>query len=78
MAAMTTNDTMPKAWADLLEALTLLAEHPADRAVPVVCEHDELTVNADPAAFTADEIARLGRLGFRISGGSFYSYVGSN
>lgn len=77
---MTTPATLPKAWADLLEALTLLATHQNNEVSPLHCEHDQLTVMADPFAFTADELARLERLGFRAgapgsdSEGTFYSF----
>lgn len=59
---MTTN--LPKAWAHLLEALTLLAKGRSNDGGPFHCEHDELTVMADPADFTDAEIARLDELGF--------------
>lgn len=65
----------PKAWAELIEALTLLAKHPGDQVSPLHCEHDTLNVLADNSAFTADELARLEELGFHAgSEGGFYSF----
>lgn len=64
------------AWSDLIEGLTLLAQHPTDTISPLHCEHDELTVLADPTAFTDEERARLADLGFRVGDGDecFYSF----
>lgn len=59
-----TQTTTPKAWADLIEGLTLLAAHQSNDISPLHCEHDQLTVMADPADFTDDELARLDELGF--------------
>jgi hypothetical protein len=59
---------MPPAWADLIEALTLLASRQNNAISPLHCQHDELTVMADPVAFTDEEIARLDELGFFPSG----------
>lgn len=53
---------MPKAWADLIEGLTLLAQHGG--LDPLYCEHDKLTVMADPELFTPAELDRLSMLGF--------------
>lgn len=55
---------MPQAWADLLEGLTLLAKHQNNDISPFNCSHDQLTVMADPAMFTTEEIAHLDDLGF--------------
>lgn len=55
---------MPPAWSDLIEGLTLLAAHQTNDVSPLHCEHDELTMMADPTAFTNDERARLVELGF--------------
>lgn len=59
-----TAESTPQAWADLLEALTLLARHQSNDISPFHCEHDTLTVMADPEKFTAEELARLDKLGF--------------
>lgn len=67
--------TMPPAWSDLLECLTLLAKHPADPISPFHCEHDTLHVLADETAFTDEEIAKLDFLGFSVDfEGGFYSF----
>jgi hypothetical protein len=66
---------MPPAWADLIEGLTLLAKHQNNDLSPFNCQHDELTVMADPAAFTGEEIARLEELGFNAgTEGTFCSF----
>lgn len=57
----------PPAWQDLLEGLQILARHPTNKTDPFYCSHDLLTVNCDPAEFTAAEVARLARLGFSPS-----------
>lgn len=57
-------DTTPKAWTELIEGLTLLAKGQNNDISPLHCEHDELTVMADPADFTGEETARLNELGF--------------
>lgn len=67
--------TMPKAWTDLLEALALLATHQSNDISPLHCEHDQLTVMADPSAFNPEELARLDELGFHPGDdGTFYSF----
>jgi hypothetical protein len=55
---------VPPAWADLLEGLALLATNQNNDISPFHCEHDTLTVMADPSAFTPEELARLDELGF--------------
>lgn len=55
----------PQVWADLLEALELLSQHPTE-GHPFNCEHDILYVGADPDAFTPEEIQRLDDLGFFV------------
>lgn len=55
---------VPKAWADLIEGLTLLARAQNNDIRPLHCEHDQLNVMADPADFTDGETARLAELGF--------------
>jgi hypothetical protein len=61
------SQTTPQAWTDLIEGLTLLAKHQNNDISPLHCEHDTLTVMADPAAFTTDELGRLRTLGFFAS-----------
>lgn len=62
-------------WANLLEAIALLARHPSSYICPFHCEHDVLTVMANPEAFTVDEIARLETIGFHPGDeATFYSY----
>lgn len=66
---------LPKAWADLIEGLTLLAKGQNNEISPLSCEHNELSVMADPAAFTAEELSRLEDLGFHASAvETFYSF----
>jgi hypothetical protein len=66
---------MPTAWSDLIEGLTLLAQHPTDPISPLRCSHDTLHVLADEKAFTDSELARLDVLGFDVdSEGGFYSF----
>ena len=54
----------PKPWADLIQALTMLAHNRTNDTSPFHCEHDTLTVMADPGQFTADELAWLDEAGF--------------
>ncbi len=72
---MTTTE-LPKAWADLIEALTLLAKNQTNEISPFHCEHDELTVMADPSEFSPEELARLEELGFHAHEEycTFYSF----
>lgn len=66
---------MPPAWAELIEALTILARHPADKLNPTHCDHDTLTVLADPDEFDDAELDRLAELGFDVgSDGGFRSF----
>lgn len=66
---------LPPAWLDLLEALTLLAQHPTSAISPLYCTHDTLRVCADDSAFTPEDLARLAELGFSVdSEGGFYSF----
>ena len=72
---MTEHVSMPPAWADLAEAITILGQHPTDPVSPLHCEHDRLNVLADDKAFTSAELARLAGLGFHVSAeGGFHSY----
>lgn len=67
---------MPPAWADLIEALQIMARHADNTDRPLHCEHDELFVGADPRLFTTAELERLQELGFRALYGEycFHSY----
>jgi hypothetical protein len=68
-------DRIPPAWADLIEGLTLLAQHPTDTISPLHCEHDTLHVMADAVAFTDEERDRLETLGFHADAdGGFHSF----
>lgn len=58
------SESMSTAWADLIEGLTLLAKHQNNDISPFHCEHDTLTVMAEPSHFSADELVRLDALGF--------------
>ena len=58
------SDQIPKPWADLIEALTLMAKHHSNDYSPTHCSHDTLTVMADPEQFSTEELARLEELGF--------------
>jgi hypothetical protein len=70
-----TASKLPPAWADLIEGLTLLATQQSNEISPLNCSHDQLTVMADPAAFTPEELARLDELGFIASDDeTFYSF----
>ena len=61
------NETaMPDAWADLLEALNLIAQHPVPDMGPLYCSDDCLYVAADDKAFTGQELHRLNELGFIV------------
>lgn len=68
--------SMPQAWADLIEALTIMSKHPGNVTAPTHCGHDELMVMADPDEFTAEELARLEELSFLPSAheGTFISF----
>jgi hypothetical protein len=66
---------MHKAWADLIEGLTLLSKGEVNDISPLHCEHDTLTVCSDPESFTEEEIAHLSELGFDADEeGCFTSY----
>ncbi len=70
-----TRPDMPQAWSDLLEALTLLAQHHTDDTSPFDCRNDRLTVMSDPAQYTEQELSRLRTLGFHPGqDGTFTSY----
>jgi hypothetical protein len=55
---------LPDAWADLLEALIMLAPCYSDDTSPFNCTNDELAVNAEPSRFTDADLDRLEVLGF--------------
>lgn len=71
---------LPAAWRDLLIGLSILAKHPGNEISPLHCEHGMLSVKADPAHFTAEELEYLAELGFHAGwpGGTaestFFSY----
>ncbi len=66
---------LPKAWAELLAALTLLARGLTDEISPFNCSHDQLAVMADPERFSPEELAQLDAWGFHVdSDGGFYSF----
>lgn len=67
---------LPKAWADLINALMMLAHNRSNDVSPFHCEHDALTVMAEPDQFTAEELAHLDELGFfpHSDGGAFTSF----
>lgn len=61
-------DELPEAWEDLIVGLTLLSRGRANDVSPLHCEHDELTIMADPHKFTKAERIRLDKLGFFVEG----------
>lgn len=67
---------VPPAWADLIRAVTLLAKGQSNTISPFHCEHDKLTVCADPAKFTQEELDRLEKWGFDADAEDecFYSF----
>lgn len=68
---------VPENWGNLIKAITLLAKG-ATASWPFYCEHDKLTVTADPAKFTPAELAQLDTWGFFTDsddeGDCFYSF----
>lgn len=71
----TDTTSIPAEWADLIQGLTLLARGADSNSSPLHCEHDELTVMADPEKFTEEEIAQLDAWGFYLGEeGTFYSF----
>ncbi|NEW49369.1 hypothetical protein GV792_04835 [Nocardia cyriacigeorgica] len=65
MSDTTLEDTTPPAaWTELIVALALLAKHQANEISPFHCEHDTLTVMADPEKFTPEELTQLDEWGF--------------
>lgn len=61
---MTEPATPPKAWADLIQGLKILATAQSNEISPLHCEHDRLTVMATPDAFTPEELDQLEDMGF--------------
>lgn len=64
------------AWADLPRAIEILSQHKTG-PFPFHCEHDELFVMSDPAAYEPEELAELEELGFfanEVEGFSSYRY----
>lgn len=61
------NDQAPQIWKDLVDGLALLSKGATD-SYPTHCEHDTLTICADPHKFTRDELVKLNNLGFFVSG----------
>lgn len=66
---------MPKAWRELIEALTILAKASVNDERPLNCSHDALGVCADPGRISATDLARLIEIGFDVDEeGGFYSF----
>lgn len=66
---------MPKAWRELIEALTILAKASVNDERPLNCSHDTLGVCADPERISATDLARLIEIGFDVDEeGGFYSF----
>jgi hypothetical protein len=69
------NPEIPPAWTDLIEAITMLAKGWSNEISPFHCEHDTLTVMADPEQFSDVEMAKLKDWGFYPDNdGGFYSF----
>lgn len=66
---------LPKAWRELIEALTILAKASVNDERPLNCSHDALGVCADPGRISATDLARLIEIGFDVDEeGGFYSF----
>lgn len=67
---------MPQAWRDMINGLTMLARAESNDTRPFHCEHDTLTVMADPDQFTQEELIQLSEWGFEAGpdDGTFTSY----
>jgi hypothetical protein len=66
---------IPQAWADLIEALTIMAPHHADAVSPLHCEQDKLLVLVEDGSLGEEKLDRLKALGFeRNDGGGMYSF----
>lgn len=59
---------MPRRWAELIAGLAMMAGRPGGGTYPTRCEHDTMTVCADPKAFTDAELDHLDALGFFVPG----------
>jgi hypothetical protein len=59
---------MPRQWAELITGLAMMAGREGSGTYPTHCEHDTMTVCADPKAFTDAELDRLDALGFFVPG----------
>jgi hypothetical protein len=57
---------LPPAWGNLVEALTIMGQHPTSEIRPTQCSHDMLTVMADPASLSDAEKLRLDELSFTV------------
>lgn len=51
---------------DLIEALTILLKY-GNPSYPTCCEHDVLIVHIDASTVSAEDLARLETLGFRVT-----------
>lgn len=71
-----TNEPLPPAWNDLIEAIKLLAKGRVDDVSPFNCIHDQLSVMSDPDKFTNAELAQLDTWGFHVddNDNTFYSF----
>lgn len=69
-------DALPPAWAELIEALPILAKARTSDVSPFYCTHDELHVLTDASKVTDAERARLEEIGFHVDeeSGAFYSF----
>jgi hypothetical protein len=67
---------VPKAWTELIHALTLMARHASNDISPFDCNDGELTVMSSPSKFTDQELAYLDQLGFGVNldDDTFYSF----
>lgn len=72
-AGLKVDEEAPKGWRDLIAALTLLSKGAVGND-PTHCEHDELTVCADPSKFNRADIELLDELGFSAGDEAFTSF----
>ena len=74
---VTMSEDVPECWKELVAGLVLLSRGHSNNYAPLHCEHDELTICADPAKFTDEELLALDDLGFHTSqtgDPTFYSF----